>query len=197
MTVILASQSASRRAMLDAAGVDYAALPAHVDESAVKDALLAEGHGPRQIADALAELKALKISLTHPVPLVIGSDSVVAVDGRLFEKPVDRAEAARHLSLFSGRTMTLVSAVVVAEGGRPVWRHVEEARLQVRPLSETFIDTYLDEEWPAIAGCVGCFRMEGPGVQLFDRVRGDHFAILGMPLLPLLGYLRERGELPA
>ncbi len=197
MTVILASQSASRRAMLDAAGVSYAAMPAHVDESAVKDALLAEGHGPRQIADALAELKAVKISLAQPVPLVIGSDSVVAVDGRLFEKPTDRAEAARHLALFSGRTMSLVSAVVVAEGGQPVWRHVEEARLMVRPLSAQFIETYLDQEWPAIAGCVGCFRMEGPGVQLFDRVRGDHFAILGMPLLPLLGYLRERGEMAA
>jgi septum formation protein len=197
MTVILASQSASRRAMLDAAGVDYAAMPAHVDESTVKDALLAEGHGPRQIADALAELKAVKISLAHGEALVIGSDSVVAVDGRLFEKPVDRAEAARHLALFSGRTMSLVSAVVVAEGGRPVWRHVEEARLQVRPLSEAFIAAYLDAEWPAIAGCVGCFRMEGPGVQLFDRVRGDHFAILGMPLLPLLGYLRERKAMPA
>lgn len=197
MTLILASQSASRRAMLDAAGVGYAAIPAHVDESAVKDALLAEGHGARQLADALAELKAVKISLAHPSALVVGSDSVVAVDGRLFEKPADRAEAARHLSLFSGRTMALVSAVVVAEGGRPVWRHVEEARLHVRPLSDAFIDAYLDAEWPAIAGCVGCFRMEGPGVQLFDRVRGDHFAILGMPLLPLLGYLRERGELPA
>jgi septum formation protein len=197
MTVILASQSASRRAMLDAAGVSYAAMPAHVDESAVKDSLLAEGHGPRQIADALAELKAVKISLAQPVPLVIGSDSVVAIDGRLFEKPTDRAEAARHLALFSGRTMSLVSAVVVAEGGRPVWRHVEEARLIVRPLSAQFIDAYLDQEWPAIAGCVGCFRMEGPGVQLFDRVRGDHFSILGMPLLPLLGYLRERGEMAA
>ncbi len=197
MTVILASQSASRRAMLDAAAVAYEAMPAHVDESAVKDALLAEGHGPRQVADALAELKAVKISLAHSAALVVGSDSVVAVDGRLFEKPADRAEAARHLALFSGRTMTLVSAVVVAEGGRPVWRHVEEARLMVRSLSAEFIEAYLDEEWPAIAGCVGCFRLEGPGVQLFDRVRGDHFAILGMPLLPLLGYLRERGEMPA
>lgn len=195
--VILASQSASRRAMLDAAGVVYAVQPAHVDEAAMKDALLAENKTPRAIADALAELKALKISQRSPQSLVIGSDSVVSVDGRLFDKPEDRKDAIQHLQNFSGREMRLTSAVVVAEGGVPVWRHVEEARLLVRPLSDAFIETYLDTEWPAIAGCVGCFRIEGPGVQLFSSVRGDHFTILGMPLLPLLGYLRLRGAMPS
>ena len=195
--IILASQSASRRAMLDAAAVRYAVQPAHVDEAAMKVALLAENQTPRAIADALAELKAIKIARQNPESLVIGSDSVVSVDGRLFDKPEDRKDAIQHLQNFSGREMRLTSAVVVAEGGVPVWRHVEEARLLVRPLSEAFIETYLDTEWPAIAGCVGCFRIEGPGVQLFSSVRGDHFTILGMPLLPLLGYLRLRGAMPS
>ncbi|QJQ31867.1 septum formation protein Maf [Sphingomonas lacunae] len=195
--LILASQSFSRRAMLDAAGVSYDACPAHVDEDAVKQALLREGQPARAVADALAELKALKISLADPTALVIGSDSVVSVDGRLFDKPVSRANAAEHLRAFSGKTMLLTSAVVLAEGGQPVWRHVGEARLDVWPLSESFIDAYLDAEWPAIAGCVGCFRIEGPGVQLFSALHGDYFTILGMPLLPLLGQLRQMGHMPA
>lgn len=194
---ILASQSASRRAMLDAAGVTYAVQPAGVDESPLKEALLAQGAKPRDIADALAELKAVRVSQQQGDALVIGSDSVVAVDGRLFDKPSSREQAAEHLALFSGREMQLFSAVVVADGGRPVWRHVDTARLQVRALSSDFIAAYLDAEWPAISGCVGCFRIEGPGVQLFDTIRGDHFTILGMPLLPLLGYLRLRGAMAA
>lgn len=194
-SVILASQSASRRAMLDAAGVVYRALPAHIDEDAVKQVLLAEGRGPHPIADALAELKALKLSQSHPSALVIGSDSLVSVGDKLFDKPESRTVAAGHLALFSGSEMVLTSAVVVAMGGRAVWRHVDQARLHVRTLSPIFIETYLDAEWPAIAGCVGCFRIEGPGVQLFSTIKGDHFTVLGMPLLPLLGYLRERGAM--
>lgn len=194
--LVLASQSFSRRAMLDAAGVAYAARPAHVDEDAVKQALLAEGQGPRAVADALAELKALKISQSDPAALVIGSDSVVSVDGRLFDKPASRDNAAEHLRAFSGRTMLLTSAVVLAREGQPVWRHVGEAKLDVWPLSEAFIARYLDAEWPAISGCVGCFRIEGPGVQLFSALHGDYFTILGMPLLPLLGQLRTLGHLP-
>lgn len=190
--LILASQSASRRAMLDAAGVSYGAHPAHVDEAAIKAALLAEHQPPRTIADALAEAKATKLSLREPSALVVGSDSLVSVGDRLFDKPVTRDDAAAHLSAFSGQVMHLTSAVVAAEGGRAVWRHVDVAQLTVRPLSDTFIATYLDQEWPAIAGCVGCFRIEGPGVQLFSQIRGDYFTILGMPLLPLLDYLRVR-----
>ena len=196
MKVILASQSASRRAMLDAAGVDYDAVPAHVDEDGVKAALLATGHPPRDIADALAELKAVKISQAHPAALVLGSDSIVArADGRLLDKPVDRQTARYHLESLSGGTHQLISAAVIAEQGRPVWRHVDHARLVVRPLSPTFIDAYLDAEWPAIAQCVGCFRIEGRGVTLFDRVDGNHFTILGMPLMPVLSYLRQRGAM--
>jgi len=194
MSLILASQSASRRAMLDAAGVAYTALPAHVDEDGVKAAMA--GQPPHDIADALAELKAVKVSQSQSQTLVLGSDSIVAlVDGTLLDKPTDRGDAAAHLRAMSAGTHDLWSAAVIAENGRPVWRHVERARLLVRPLSESFIESYLDEEWPAIAGCVGCFRIEGPGVQLFSAVEGDHFTVLGMPLLPVLAYLRVRGEL--
>lgn len=179
--------------MLDAAGAEYRALPARIDEDSVKAAMLDQGHGARQIADALAELKAIKVSGSEPRALVLGSDSVVSVGERLFDKPVSRDDAADHLRFFSGQMMELHSAAVIAEGGAPVWRHVEKATLNVRPLSESFIQSYLDEEWPAISGCVGCFRIEGPGVQLFSRISGDHFTVLGMPLLPVLGYLRTRG----
>ncbi len=194
--LILASQSASRRAMLDAAGVDYAAQPAHVDEGAVKQAMLAQAAPAAAIAEALAERKALRISAEQPDALVIGSDSVVSVNGTLFDKPASRDDAAAHLRHFSGQEMLLSSAVVVAEGGRRVWHHGAEARLVVRPLSEGYIADYLAAEWPAIAGCVGCFRIEARGVQLFSAIAGDHFTILGMPLLPLLAYLRTRGTLP-
>jgi len=194
--IILASQSASRRAMLDAAGVAYEALPARVDEAGVKAAMA--GALPRDLSDALAEMKAVKVSANAgPVP-VLGSDSIVALaDGTLLDKPESREQAAEHLTRMSGGSHELWSAAVIAEHGRPVWRHVERAKLHVRPLSPAFIDSYLDREWPEIAGCVGCFRIEGPGVQLFSRIEGSHFTILGMPLLPVLGYLRERGWMPA
>ncbi len=196
MTMILASRSASRRAMLDAAGVPFAAEPANVDEDAVKASLA--GLSPRDLADALAELKAIKVSQRRPGALVLGSDSIVALaDGSLLDKPESRDQAADHLARMSGGTHQIWSAAVIAEDGRPVWRHVEAAKLHVRTLSYSFIHGYLDAEWPAIGGCVGCFRIEGPGVQLFDRIEGSHFTILGLPLLPVLGYLRTRGELIA
>lgn len=196
-TLVLASQSASRRAMLDAAGVAHEALPALVDEASAKESLLAVGTSPRDLADALAELKALKVSRMAPQALVLGGDSLVALDdGSLLDKPESREQARDHLQRMSGKTHDIYSAAVIAEGGRPVWRHVDRARLHVRPLSEAFIESYLDLEWPAIAGCVGCFRIEGPGVQLFSRTDGSHFTILGMPLLPILDYLRTRGVMP-
>ncbi|WBH18124.1 Maf family protein [Sphingomonas radiodurans] len=196
MRLILASQSASRRAMLEAAGVPFEAQAAMVDEDAAKASL---GHlPPRDLADALAELKALKVSQRDPQALVLGSDSLAVLDdGTILSKPNDRAQAAEHLAMMSGRRHDLVSAAVIAEGGRAVWRHVDKAVMHVRPLSYSFIETYLDAEWPAIAGCVGCYRIEGPGVQLFSRVDGSQFTVLGMPLLPLLGYLRERQLLGA
>ncbi|MBX3593635.1 nucleoside triphosphate pyrophosphatase [Sphingomonas sp.] len=192
--IVLASTSASRRAMLTAAAVPHEALPSHVDEEAAKAAL---GEAPpRDLADALAELKALKVSQRVPGALVLGCDSVVVVeDGTRLDKPADRGEAARHLRLLSGRRHDLYSAAVIAEQGRPVWRHVDRARLWVRPLSDAFVAGYLDAEWPAIAGCVGCYRVEGPGIQLFARIEGSHSTILGMPMLPILDYLRTRGVL--
>lgn len=180
--------------MLTAADVPHEALAAHVDEDAAKAAMA--DLSPRDLADGLAELKAIKISRRAPGTLVLGCDSVVAIeDGTLLDKPVDRADAARQLALMSGKRHDLYSAAVIAENGQAVWRHVDRARMWVRPLSTSFIDTYLDAEWPAISGCVGCYRVEGPGVQLFSRIEGSHFTILGMPLLNILDYLRTRGVL--
>jgi septum formation protein len=193
--LILASQSASRTAMLSAAGVPFIAEPAYADEAALKAAMA--GARPRDLADALAELKALKVSARHPGALVLGSDSLAVLDdGSVLDKPATRDEARDHLRRMSGRHHDLVSAAVIAEGGRPVWRVVDAARIVVRPLSDPFIETYLDAEWPAIAGCVGCYRIEGPGVQLFAKVSGSQFTVLGMPLLPVLDYLRTREVLP-
>lgn len=180
--------------MLTAAGVPFDATAAGVDEDAAKASLA--DRSPRDLADALAELKAVKVSLRHPDRMVLGSDSVVALaDGRLLDKPETREQAAEHLAAMSGTRHELWSAAVIAEAGRPVWRHVEAARMHVRPLSPAFIAAYLDQEWPAVSGCVGCYRIEGPGAQLFSRIEGSQFTVLGLPLLNMLDYLRVRGML--
>ena len=145
----------------------------------------------------LAAAKALSVSRVSPDAWVIGSDSAVSVDGKSFDKPPNRQAAAEHLRAFSGRSMQLTSAVALARAGTVDWHRVEAATLRVRPLSAAFIESYLDAEWPEVGYCVGVFRMEARGVQLFESVDGDHFTILGMPLLPLLGALRERGLLLA
>lgn len=193
--LVLASQSASRRAMLEAAGVAHQACPAQVDERGIEAGLGAAS--PAEVALALAEAKALAVSRQRGDALVLGSDSLVRVGNRRFDKPASRADAAAHLRFFSGQTMQLHSAAALARGGQVVWRHGEVARLQVRPLSESFIDGYLAQEWPAVAGCVGVFRIEGLGVQLFEAIEGSHFTVLGMPLLAVLGALRVHGELVA
>ena len=187
MSLILASTSAIRRQLLDSAGVGYVAAKPDVDEAVLKACLT----DPAEIAAKLASAKALSVAGDW----VIGSDSVVNVSGRLFDKPRDRDEAAEHLRFFSGKPMQLTSAVALARGGRVEWRHAESAMLLVRWLSDEFIDGYLDAEWPEVGYTVGVFRLEGRGVQLFERIEGDHFTILGMPLIPLLGALRERGLL--
>jgi septum formation protein len=189
LTLILASTSPIRRHLLDAAGVDYEAVKPGVDEAAVKARL----DDASDIAEKLAVAKACSVDGEW----VIGSDSVVSAGGRLFDKPRDKDEGAEHLRFFSGKEMLLTSAVALAHRGQLDWSHVEAAALQVRSLSEAFIADYLDAEWPEVGYTVGVFRLEGRGVQLFDRIDGDHFAILGMPLLPLLGALRERGLLLA
>jgi len=196
MTLILASQSSSRRAMLAAAGIPFEAIAPGVDEESAKQMLRADGLDARALADALAELKAIKLSQRHPGTLVLGCDQTLVLDdGTMLDKPVDRDDAAEHLRLLSGRTHRLLSAAVICEAGQPVWRHIGTARLGVRALSKQFIDGYLDSEWPAIAGSVGCYRIEGAGAQLFASIEGDHFTILGLPLVPLCGFLRARGIL--
>jgi septum formation protein len=195
MTLILASESASRKAMLDAAGVVYTARAAGVDETALKRDL--PGVCGQDIAMVLAEAKALAVSVAAPGALVLGGDSLVDVAGRLFDKPVGRDQAAEHLTFFSGKTMMLSSAAVLARDGHVVWRTVETAKLRVRTLSAGFIDSYLHNEWPQVAGCVGVFRIEALGVNLFESIEGSHFTVLGMPLLAILGALRNAGELPA
>ena len=196
MKLVLASKSASRRAMLTAAGVPFEAVSANVDEESAKAAMRAEGIAPRDLADKLAELKALRVSHREPEALVLGSDSVVALeDGSTLDKPADRAEAADHLRRMSGKRHELISAAVMAVDGRPVWRLVDRAKMFVRALSDGFIESYLDAEWPEISGCVGCYRIEGPGAQLFSRIEGSQFTVLGLPLLPVLDYLRVRGVL--
>lgn len=178
--------------MLAQAGVEVTAIAPVVDEEIVKRSN--DGDAP-SLALRLAEAKAL--SLERPGDLVIGSDSTLSVEGLLYSKPADRADAARHLNEFSGKQMILSSAVALARDGAIEWRHVDSATLDVRTLSPDFIEAYLDLEWPDVSYCVGVFRMEGRGATLFNAIDGNHFTILGLPLLPLLGALRERGLMPS
>jgi septum formation protein len=188
LALILASTSPIRRHMLNTAGVAYQAVKPNVDEAAIK----------KKRSDAVEIVSELAVAKAKSVAgdWVIGSDSIVCVEGRLFDKPRDRDEAADHLRFFSGKPMQLTSAAALAHGGAVDWQHAETAVLNVRPLSEQFIASYLDAEWPEVGYTVGVFRLEGRGVKLFDSIDGDYFTILGMPLLPLLGALRERGLLP-
>ena len=191
--IILASKSASRRTMLGAAGVEFEVRPAAIDERALEAEMA--GAGPGEVALALAEAKALSVyGQGRPV---LGSDSVVAVEGRRFSKPASRAQAAEHLRFFSGKAMELHSAAAIAVGGSLRWSEVSVARLQVRALSDSFIEKYLEQEWPEVGQCVGVVRIEALGPQLFASIEGDMFTVLGMPLLPVLGALRELEELPA
>ena len=192
MALVLASTSPIRHAMLDAAGLEVEAIPPELDEATLK-----ADTDARSIARALAEAKALAVSERRSDDWVIGSDSIVSVDGQMFDKPAGRADAAEHLRFFSGKPMVLTSAVALARGGSVDWSVSDSATLHTRILGEDFIDAYLDAEWPEVGYCVGVFRMEGRGVQLFDSIEGSHFTILGMPLLPLLGALRSRGLIEA
>ena len=194
MDLILASTSPIRGTMLANAGVAYAAEAPGVDEAAIKTGFAGDDAA---LTVALAKAKAEAVSDRHPGALVIGSDSLVSVGGRRFDKPAGRQTAAEHLRFFSGKVMKLTSAAVLMQDGETIWSHAGAASLFVRQLSEAFIQDYLEADWPEVSYCVGVFRLEGPGVQLFDRIDGDHFTILGMPLLPLLGALRERGVLTA
>lgn len=191
--LVLASQSASRKAMLGAAGVTFDAHPAHIDERALEAGL--GDAAPDQVAAALALAKAQATSAAHPGALVLGSDSLAEAGGRRFDKPRSRDEAAAHLRFFSGKVLNLHSAAALVRAGQCVWQDGAVAHLHVHVLSDTFIESYLDHEWPEVSGCVGVFRIEGRGVQLFERIDGDYFTVLGMPLLKVLGALRHLGEM--
>ena len=195
MTLILASKSASRRAMLDAAGVAYESVPASLDERAVETEM--GDASPADVAIGLAVAKAQAVAPEQSNRIVLGSDSLVVCGGQRFDKPADRKAAADHLSYFSGKVMELHSGAALVRDNVVLWQGGNVARLHVRTLSDSFIEHYLDAEWPAVSGCVGVFRIEAMGVQLFDRIEGDQFTVLGMPLLPVLGALRDLGELPS
>jgi septum formation protein len=192
--LLLASRSEARRAMLVAAGVPFEPVDADFDETAAKADFRALDAA--ELAGALAEAKARSVA-ADAGDLVLGSDQTLERDdGTRLGKPASREEAFAQLRSLSGRTHRLHSAAAIVEQGRPVWRNTESVALTMRPLSDRFLESYLDGEYEAIRWSVGGYRIEGPGVQLFDRIEGSHFAILGLPLLPLLGYLRERGVIP-
>ena len=194
--LILASGSAIRRQIMSDAGLDFEVVVKPVDEAAIKAAMLADGAPIRDIADALAEAKALRVSRTTP-GFVIGADQIMEMDGTLFDKPESVAEARERLLAMRGRRHDLVGAVVVAQDGAAQWRHLSRTKLWVREFSEGFLDDYLAREGERVTKSVGAYRFEGPGAQLFERVEGDFFSILGLSLLPLLDYLRLRGAIPA
>lgn len=190
--VILASKSRSRAAVLAGAGVPFIQIGSGVDEEALKEALRAEGAGCAHQADLLAETKAVKVSLSHP-GIVLGCDQMLDLEGEGLDK-VDTREAAREVLVrLRGRTHVLQSAIVACIGGAPVWRFLAQPRLRMRAFSDAFLEDYLDALGPAAFESVGCYQLEGRGAQLFERIEGDYFSILGLPLLPLLQWLRERG----
>lgn len=190
--LILASGSAIRREIFDGAGLDYEVIVRPVDEAAIKDAMLADNARLRDIADALAEAKAMRVSRQEP-GLVIGADQIMVMDDTLFDKPKDLTEARERLLSMRGKKHELIGAVVICENGVPVWRHICRTKLWVREFSEEFLDWYIATEGDALTKSVGAYRFEGPGSQLFEKVEGGFFAILGLDLLPVLDYLRTRG----
>jgi septum formation protein len=195
MRLLLASKSEARRHMLEAAGVPFETVEAELDEEAAKGGLWGAGFDARGVAEELAQLKALSVSASAQ-DLVLGSDQTLERDdGTLLGKPASREEAWGQLQSLRGATHRLHSAAVVAQGGEALWWGSETVELTMRPFGDSFLEDYLDREYERIRWSVGGYRIEGPGAQLFDRIEGSHFAILGMPLLPLLGYLRERGLL--
>ena len=194
--IILASKSAARRAVLTGAGVPFEVAVAGVDEDAVKTAMLAQGATPRDIADALAEIKAVKISAGRP-GFVIGSDQTLEFEGQLYDKAETLEAAAERLKTMRGKPHKLHSSVVVAKDGAPIWREIVSATLTMRDFSDDFLDVYLAMEGEEMLGSVGCYRLEGPGAQLFSKIEGDYFAILGLPLMGLLDLFRRHGVLRA
>ncbi len=193
--VVLASGSRFRKAMLEAAGVVIDVMPAAIDERAVEKTLESTGATPHEVAEVLAEAKALDVSEKQPGRLVLGCDQTLSLGDELFHKPADMEAARRHLLRLSGKTHQLNSAVVLARNGETVWRHVETARLTMRALDPAFIGRHLARVGPVALNSVGAYQVEGEGIQLFEKIEGDHFTIVGLPLLPLLKELRELGAI--
>ncbi len=193
--IILASGSRARALMLDQAGIAFTVDVAMVDEQGVKDSLAAETRNPARVAEVLAELKAVRVSARHPGALVIGADQMLDCEGIWFDKPTDREAARRQLLALRHKTHRLTSAVVAVRDGRQVSHHTESAKLTHRNFSEHFLDTYLEQAGDAVLSSVGAYQLEGLGSQLFLQVEGDFFTILGLPLLALMDFLRENGEL--
>ncbi|WP_426032340.1 Maf family protein [Cypionkella sp. TWP1-2-1b2] len=194
--LLLASASPIRLQLLRNAGFEVRAQPARIDEDAIRQALQADAAPPREIADALAEMKARKLAEKNTDALVLGCDQILAFKGRVFGKPETPDEARAQLSEFRGQTHQLISALVLYDGGKPIWRHMSEAKLTMRPLSDSYLDDYLTRNWHSLRESVGGYKLEEEGIRLFSTVEGDYFSILGLPLLPLIGYLGTRGFIP-
>jgi septum formation protein len=188
--LILASSSSVRARLLRDAGLDFSVEPARIDEDAIKESMLGEGAKLRDIADALAELKALRISSRHGEAFVLGADQILVCEGRMLNKPRDLADAGDHLRFLSDKRHDLITAAVIARAGATIWRRVDVVHLTMRALSESFIADYLEQAGDDVLESVGCYRLEGLGVQLFQRIDGDFFTILGLPLLAVLDFLR-------
>lgn len=191
--LILASGSDMRSQLMRNAGLSYRVIIPRIDEQNIKDALVAEGAHPRDIADALAEIKARKVSSNYNDAMTIGCDQILSIDGSILSKPASTDAARDQLRALRAKRHMLLSAAVVYHQGKPIWRHVGQVRLRMRNVSDAYIDDYVDRNWDDIKSAVGSYKLESEGVRLFDSIEGDYFHVLGMPLLELLAFLTLRG----
>ncbi len=191
--LILASGSPIRAKLLQQSGIDFEIVTAAVDEDMMKAAMLSEQAPHRDIADKLAEIKALKVSQKNPENLVLGCDQILSYDGQVFSKPKDQSDLREQLMSLKSGTHELFSAAVICQNAQPIWRFIGKARLTMRDFSETFLDNYIAENWKLVENCVGGYQIEGKGIRLFHRVEGDYFSVLGMPLLEIMNFLTVRG----